>query len=135
MIQSKGLSLNYWEESINCSNYIVNCTPTKALKNITPEESWTKIKPDVSHFRVFGSIAWATFVMRKGKHCSLKVRSVYLLVILNMSKVIEFFNHIVMKLLLEKMLNLMKFSWPVSLIQQLCLLRPASHLRHLCLLL
>jgi hypothetical protein len=61
--------------------------------------------------------------MRKGKHCSLKVRSVYLLVILKMSKVIDFFNHIVMKLLLEEMLNLMKISWPSSLIRRLCLLR------------
>eukprot|EP00253_Pinus_taeda_P035364 PITA_35364 len=30
MIQYKGLSLNFWEEAINCENYIVNCTPTKA---------------------------------------------------------------------------------------------------------
>jgi hypothetical protein len=84
--------------------------------------------------------------MRKGKHCSLKVRSVYLLVILKMSKVIDFFNHIVMKLLLEEMLNLMKISWPASLIQhlcllclpilsqRLCLLQPAIHIRRLCLL-
>jgi hypothetical protein len=49
MIQSKGLSLNYWVESINYANYIVNCTPTNDLKNITPEEEWNKIKPDVSH--------------------------------------------------------------------------------------
>jgi transposase InsO family protein len=46
MIQSKGLNLKYWEEAINCANYIVNRTPTKALKSITLEESWTKIKPD-----------------------------------------------------------------------------------------
>jgi len=26
---------------------------------MTLEEAWTKIKPDVSHFRVFGSIAWS----------------------------------------------------------------------------
>jgi hypothetical protein len=64
--------------------------------------------------------------MRKAKHCSLKVRSVYLLVILKMSKVTNFFNHIVMKILLEEMLNLMKISWPVSLIRHLCLLWPAS---------
>ena len=57
MIQSKGLSLKYWVEAINCANYIVNRTPTKALTNITPKESWTKIKPDVSHLRVFGIIA------------------------------------------------------------------------------
>jgi hypothetical protein len=76
-----------------------------------------------------------TFLMRKGKHCSLKVRSVYFLFILKMSKVIDFFNHIVMKLFLEEMSNLMKISWPTSLIQWLCLLRPARHLRRLCLLL
>jgi hypothetical protein len=73
--------------------------------------------------------------MRKGKHCSLKVRIVYFLVILKMSKVIDFFNHIVMKLLFKEMLNLMKISWPASLIQQLCLLRATRYLRHLCLLL
>jgi hypothetical protein len=67
MIQSKGLSLKYWAEAINCANYIVNCTPTKALKNITSEESWTKIKPDVSHFRVFGSITWAHIPDEKRK--------------------------------------------------------------------
>jgi transposase InsO family protein len=58
MIQSKGSSLKYWAEAINCANYLVNRTPTKALKKITPEEAWTKIKPYVNHFRVFGSIAW-----------------------------------------------------------------------------
>jgi transposase InsO family protein len=39
MIQSKGLILKYWAEAINCANYIVNRTPTKALKNITLEEA------------------------------------------------------------------------------------------------
>jgi hypothetical protein len=43
MIQSKVLSLKYWMEAINCANYIVNHTPTKALKNITPEEYWKKL--------------------------------------------------------------------------------------------
>jgi hypothetical protein len=57
-----------------------------------------------------------------------------LLVILKMSKVTDFFNHIVIKLLLEEMLNLKKLSWPTSLIRRLFLLRPVSHLRCLCLL-
>jgi hypothetical protein len=67
MIQSKGLSLKYWAKTINCANYIVKRTPTKALKNITPEEAWTKIKLDVSHFCVFGSIAWAHIPDEKRK--------------------------------------------------------------------
>jgi hypothetical protein len=67
MIQSKGLSLKYWVEEINYENYIVNRTTTKGLKNITPEEAWTKIKLDVSHFRIFGSIAWAHIPDEKRK--------------------------------------------------------------------
>jgi hypothetical protein len=67
MIQSKGLSLMYPTKSINCSNYIVNHTPRKALKNITPEEAWNKIKLDVSHFFVLGSIAGITCLYQESK--------------------------------------------------------------------
>ena len=67
MIQYKGLSLKYWVEDINCENCIVNRTPTKDLKNITSKEAWTKIKLDVSHFHVFGSIAWAHIPDEKRK--------------------------------------------------------------------
>ena len=54
MFKSKGLSLQYRTEAINCANYIVNHTPTKFLQGITLEEAWSKIKLDVNHFRVFG---------------------------------------------------------------------------------
>ena len=67
MIQSKGLSLQYWAKAINCANYIVNRTPTKVLQGITLEEAWSKIKPDVSHFRVFGCEAWAHIPDEKQK--------------------------------------------------------------------
>ena len=59
MIQSKGLSLQYWVEAINYANYIVNRTPTKVLQGITLEEAWSKVKPNVSLFHVFGCEAWA----------------------------------------------------------------------------
>ena len=58
-MRTRARCYKYWAKVINCENYIVNHTPTKALKNITPKEAWTKIKLDVSHFHVFGSIAWA----------------------------------------------------------------------------
>jgi hypothetical protein len=67
MLQSKGLSLRFWAEAINCANYIVNRTPTDVLKNITPEEAWSSIKPDVSHSHVFGSEAWAHIPDEKHK--------------------------------------------------------------------
>ena len=59
--------LQYWAEAINCANYIVNRTPTKFLQGITPEEAWSKIKPDVSHFHVFGCETWAHISDEKWK--------------------------------------------------------------------
>ena len=73
MLQSKWLSLRFWEEAISCANYIVNRTPTKVLKNITPEEAWSSIKLDVSHSCVFGSEAWAH--IRDAKHKALELKS------------------------------------------------------------
>jgi hypothetical protein len=37
MIHYKGLSIHYWVEAINFENYIVNFTPTKALKKYNIE--------------------------------------------------------------------------------------------------
>eukprot|EP00253_Pinus_taeda_P007153 PITA_07153 len=67
ILLSKGLSLNFWVEGINYANYIINRTPTKVLKNITPKKAWSSIKPDVSHFCVFGSEAWAQIPDEKHK--------------------------------------------------------------------
>ena len=73
MLQSEGLSLCFWAESIDCANYIVNHTPTKVLKNITLEEARSSIKPNVSHFCVFGSEAWAH--IPDAKHKALESKS------------------------------------------------------------
>ena len=67
MIQSKRLSPHFQDTAINCANYILNNTPTKALKNITPKEACSLIKLDVSHFCVFGSEAWAHIPNEKHK--------------------------------------------------------------------
>ena len=84
MIQSKGPSLQYWAEAINCTNYIVNRTPTKVLQGITPKEAWSKIKSDVSHFRVFGCEAWAHILDEKRKALWPKSEKCILLDILKM---------------------------------------------------
>ena len=73
ILQSKGLSLHFLDKAIDCANYIVNHTPTKVLNNTTLEELWSSIKPDVSHFYVFGSEAWAH--IPDEKHKSLEPKS------------------------------------------------------------
>jgi hypothetical protein len=100
MIKSKGLSLHYWVEAINYANYILNHTPTKALKSIRSKEAWNKLKPYVIHFYVFGSVAWAHIPHEKRKSLQSKSEKCIFLDILKMSKVTYLFNLIQMKLLL-----------------------------------
>jgi len=39
--------------------HILNRCPIKSLENIVPEEAWTRRKPNVSHIRIFGYVAYA----------------------------------------------------------------------------
>lgn len=54
-------------EAINCEKYIIKCTPTKALKNVTLKEARTKIKPNVSRFHVFDNVVGAHIPYEKSK--------------------------------------------------------------------
>jgi hypothetical protein len=134
MIQSKGLSLKYWEEAINCANYIVNRTPTKSLKNITLEEAWTKIKPDVSHFHVFGSIAWAHIPDEKRKALQPKSEKC---IFVGYSEDVKGYrllqshcNEIIIRRDVKFDENLLAYEPNLAIVPS----SPASHIRHLCLL-
>ena len=67
MIEAKDLNPKLWDEAINCAAYIQNRSPHKALDGKTPYEAWCGHKPSVSHFRVFGSKAWARIPPKKRK--------------------------------------------------------------------
>ncbi|PNX70930.1 retrovirus-related Pol polyprotein from transposon TNT 1-94, partial [Trifolium pratense] len=49
---------SFWPEAVNWTVHILNRCPTLAVKDATPEEAWSGIKPSISHFKVFGSIAY-----------------------------------------------------------------------------
>ena len=57
MISAKKLPKNFWPEAVNRTVHVLNRSPTLAVKNKTPEEAWSGVKPSVEHFRVFGCIA------------------------------------------------------------------------------
>ena len=60
MIAHAGLSNIFWAEAISAAAYVRNRLPTMVLKEReTPYERWYGRKPDVSHFRVFGCMAYA----------------------------------------------------------------------------
>ncbi|KAB2634124.1 hypothetical protein D8674_039135 [Pyrus ussuriensis x Pyrus communis] len=57
MLSEKKLPKTFWPEAVNWAIYVLNRCPTLAVKDITPQEAWSGVKPLVEHFRVFGSLA------------------------------------------------------------------------------
>lgn len=57
MLSEKEVPKEFWPEAVNWSIYVLNRSPTLAVKDVTPEEAWSGIKPSVNHFRVFGCVA------------------------------------------------------------------------------
>jgi hypothetical protein len=58
MLNEKNLPNYFWAEAVATVVYIMNRTPTTAIHGMTLEEKFIGKKPDVSHFRVFGCIAY-----------------------------------------------------------------------------
>ena len=67
MIEEKDLSPKIWDEDINFSPHIQNKEFYKSVKGKTPYEAWFCHKPNVSHFGIFGSRAWARIPSEKRK--------------------------------------------------------------------
>jgi hypothetical protein len=59
MLHSAGMDLRYWGEAFMYAMHIRNLSPTSAVHGLVPYEAWTGRKPDVSHLRIFGSLAFA----------------------------------------------------------------------------
>lgn len=54
MIHDQNLHISFWGEASNTAVYIQNHCPHSVLDNITPEEVFSRIKPDLSHLHIFG---------------------------------------------------------------------------------
>jgi len=58
MIHAKSLPQRLWAEALNCETYIQNKSPHRYVKDKTPYEAWSGLKPEVTHFHIFSSWAW-----------------------------------------------------------------------------
>jgi len=58
MLNEKNLPNYFWAEAVITVVNIMNRTPTAAVHGMTPEEKFTSKKPNVSHLRMFGYIAY-----------------------------------------------------------------------------
>jgi hypothetical protein len=67
MLHEKSLPQRLWAEALNCETYIQNISPHRSVKDKTPYESWSSLKPEVTHFCIFSSRAWAQIPYEKRK--------------------------------------------------------------------
>lgn len=59
MLKSKKMPKDFWAEAVQCAIYVQNRCPHAKLDDLTPQEAWSGHEPTVSHFKVFGSVAYA----------------------------------------------------------------------------
>ncbi|MCI16981.1 retrovirus-related pol polyprotein from transposon tnt 1-94, partial [Trifolium medium] len=57
IISARSIPKKFWPEAVKWVTYVMNRCPTHAVKDLTPEEAWSGVKPFVHHFRVFGCLA------------------------------------------------------------------------------
>ena len=55
VLHDQGLPLHLWVEACNTTVYLQNRSPHHILGMKTPEEAFSGKRPDVGHFRIFGS--------------------------------------------------------------------------------
>jgi transposase InsO family protein len=67
MLHANSLPQRLWAEALNCATYIQNKSPHRSINDKTPYEAWSGLKPEVAHFRIFGSCAWAWIPSKKRK--------------------------------------------------------------------
>jgi transposase InsO family protein len=73
MLNEKNLPNYFWVEVVATTIYIMNRTPTVVVHGMTLEQKFTSKKPDVSHLRMFGCIAYVHVLNEKRSKLDPKV--------------------------------------------------------------
>ena len=59
MLHDQSLPFFLWVEACSTAVYLQNKSPHRDMGNMTPEECFSGKKPEVSHFRIFGSLTYS----------------------------------------------------------------------------
>ncbi|PNX70081.1 copia-type polyprotein, partial [Trifolium pratense] len=58
MMSGMSVPKRFWPEAVVWATHVINRSPTLSVKDRTPEEAWSEMKPSVAHFKVFDCIAY-----------------------------------------------------------------------------
>ncbi|CAL2228256.1 unnamed protein product [Prunus armeniaca] len=92
----------FWPEAVLWSVHILNRSPTFSVKNMTPQEAWSGLKPAVDHFRVFGCIAYAHIPDEKRKKLDDKSEKCVFLGVSEVSKAYKLYNPVTKKIVVSR---------------------------------
>jgi hypothetical protein len=67
MLHDQGMPIFLWAEACYTAVYLQNRIPHRSLGNKTPEEAFSRKKPDVSIFRIFGCLTYSHVPSEKRK--------------------------------------------------------------------
>ena len=102
MLKTKSLPKVFWAKAVNWCAHILNMCPTKSVKNITPEEAWSGYKPNASHLKIFGCIAYAHIPDEKRKKLDDKGETCIFVGYSNDSKAYRLYNPRSQKLIISR---------------------------------
>jgi len=75
MLQHRNVPNKFWAEAVFTAIYLLNRSPTQAVKGKTLEEVWSGRKPKISHLKVFGSVAYVWILAAKRSKLDPKARN------------------------------------------------------------
>lgn len=102
MLLDGKLSIKFWAEAINTAAYIVNRSPSRVISNKTPEEMWSGVRPELSHFRVFGCKAMMHVPKEKRKKFDPKSIQCIMVGYSETSKAYRLFDSAAMKTIISR---------------------------------
>ena len=101
ILSEKPVPKNFWPEAENWTMHVVNRSPTVVVKNMTPEEAWSCVKPNVD-FGGFGRIGHVHVLDGKRKKFDDKSFQCVLLGMSEESKAYRLFDPVSKKIVVSR---------------------------------
>jgi len=55
MLKAKNIPKEFWAEAVSCAVYLNNMSPTRNVRDQTPQEAWSGRKPSVKYLKSLGA--------------------------------------------------------------------------------
>lgn len=113
MLHNK-MSKEFSGEVIVYAVYILKRSPTMSFEDITPQETWSGKKSNISHLKIFGCIAYATGLYQRKRKLDDKVSNIFSLTIVLELKPTSYLTQKNRKCMWVEMWNFIKIEYGIG---------------------